>query len=195
MTTAFLGKPQETRNDSENLSTVSFRLVFLVFVFSALLCFSQFLSGRSSNLFPLPKFSFRGNAFFDVGSVKNPTLVAFAISPKGKIAILDSKSGVSQVFSSDGRLLFQTPEELPGAGKLLRPLSIAFGEQEEIFVADTGNQRVVQFASNGAIKTLGKPGIFNGQFVLPTSLLISEGNLFVLDSSLCRIQEFNSSGF
>lgn len=160
----------------------------------ALFQVSRFLVLRAQPPFPPPALALRGSVRFDSSRVKEPTLLAVAVSPAGRIGMLDSRSGVAQVFSPSGAFLYQTPAQVPGAGRLRRPLGLSFGEEEELYLADTGNQRVVRFGQDGLIRILGTPGIFNGQFVLPTSLAWLDGRLVVLDSALCRIQQFDGAG-
>ncbi|HNV72427.1 MAG TPA: NHL repeat-containing protein, partial [Candidatus Ozemobacteraceae bacterium] len=121
-------------------------------------------------------------------------LLSMAVSPQGDIGLLDSSSGRVHVLSATGTLRFSTPAELPGVEPLLKPQGLAFGDDGEIFVADTGNQRVVQFTPRGEVRLLGQAGIFSGQFTLPTALVWSDGYLYVLDSALCRVNLFAPDG-
>ena len=186
--------PQTNVAPRRSPALVFLQALVLMAILTTLFHVSRFLLIRAVPPFPTPKLVWRQTIRFATDRIEAPTLLACAVSPQGKIAMLDSTSGSVQVFAPDGTFLFQTPAELPTAGSLRKPLAVTFGDSEEIFVADTGNQRIVQFAPDGTMRILGRPGVFNGQFVLPTSMAVFDGHLYVLDSGLCRIQQFNSRG-
>ena len=78
-----------------------------------------------------------------------------------------------------------------------RPADIAFGPNDEVYVADGyGNSRVVKFDPEGRfVKTWGTPGSEPGQFNLVHSLATdSAGNVYVCDRENNRIQVFDSEG-
>ncbi|MEM7115242.1 MAG: 6-bladed beta-propeller [Chloroflexota bacterium] len=65
-----------------------------------------------------------------------------------------------------------------------------------VYVADTANNRVQKFDSNGNhLLTIGGSGTGAGRFNNPKDVAVdSSGNIFVADSGNNRIQKFNSSG-
>jgi DNA-binding beta-propeller fold protein YncE len=65
-----------------------------------------------------------------------------------------------------------------------------------VFVADTGNNRIQEFAHDGAfIASWGTPGSGNGQFSAPTGVALDpSGNVFVTDTGNNRIQSFTHDG-
>ena len=65
-----------------------------------------------------------------------------------------------------------------------------------VYVADTNNNRIQKFTSNGTFTTaLGSRGSGNGQFFSPRGVAVdSGGNVYVVDSGNSRIQQFTSNG-
>jgi DNA-binding beta-propeller fold protein YncE len=65
-----------------------------------------------------------------------------------------------------------------------------------VFVADTANNRIQVFSSNGTfITTWGRFGLVNGLFNSPEGIAVGQqGNVFVADTANNRIQVFSSNG-
>ena len=65
-----------------------------------------------------------------------------------------------------------------------------------IYVADTGNNRIQKFDSSGTyLSKFGSYGTGDGQFNTPRDVVVdSSENIYVLDKGNKRIQKFNSSG-
>ncbi len=86
----------------------------------------------------------------------------------------------------------------PGSsdGELSLPGDLAIDSTGNIFVADTGNNRIQKFNSAGVYQSqFGVFGTGNGEFNGPTGIDIdSSNNIFVVDSGNNRIQKFNSAG-
>ncbi len=86
-----------------------------------------------------------------------------------------------------------------GDGELLNPVGIACNEYGDIYVADTGNNRIARFFNDGKkvrfIRNIGKEGSENGQFNKPTYIALdSMGRIYVSDTGNNRIQIFDKSG-
>ncbi len=78
-----------------------------------------------------------------------------------------------------------------------RPADIAFGPNDELYVADGyGNSRVVKYDAEGNfVKTWGTPGSGPGEFDLVHSVAVdSEGRVYASDRENNRIQIFDSEG-
>lgn len=103
-------------------------------------------------------------------------------------------------FSPEGKLLLALGQsDKPGTGddQFDQPTDIAFGSQDEIYVADGyGNSRVMKFAANGKfLDKWGRPGKGRGEFHLPHSIIIdAKGRVLVGDRENDRVQVFDSEG-
>ncbi len=87
--------------------------------------------------------------------------------------------------------------EEKGEQRLNRPRSIAANERGEVFVADTGNNRIVKLFNPGHDliyqKSIGQKGSAESQFNEPHGVALdSQGKLYVTDSGNHRIQVFSS---
>lgn len=90
-------------------------------------------------------------------------------------------------------------EEGSGDGQLNNPIGIACNEYGDIYVADTGNNRVSRWYNDGKrvrfICNIGGPGSGPGEFNNPTYLeLDASGRVYVSDTGNNRIQVFEKSG-
>ncbi|HET7485691.1 MAG TPA: S8 family serine peptidase, partial [Solirubrobacterales bacterium] len=83
-----------------------------------------------------------------------------------------------------------------GNGQLKAPSEVAVDSSGNVWVADTGNNRVEKFNSKGEYQSqFGTQGTGNGQFQSPRSIAIdASGNLWVADSGNHRVEKFNSKG-
>src|SRR5262249_28614144 len=84
--------------------------------------------------------------------------------------------------------------EALGTGQLDHPRGIAVDRSFNVFVADTGHDRVVRF-SNGTMTTWGATGSGPGQLVRPWGIAVERtGRVWVADSGNDRVQAFSSAG-
>jgi tripartite motif-containing protein 71 len=93
----------------------------------------------------------------------------------------------SLVFGSEGS----------GAGQFKKPQSVAIDSGGNLWVVDSGNDRIEKFSSSGSfIVAYGKEGSGNVQFKEPRGVSIDQGtgNIYVADTGNSRIEELNSSG-
>ena len=87
-----------------------------------------------------------------------------------------------------------------GIGQFFSPVGLAFDSSNNLFVADSNNDRVQKFALNpsGVYKfsaQIGSSGSGDGQLTLPYRLgLDSVGNVFVADTFNSRVEEFDKAG-
>lgn len=84
-----------------------------------------------------------------------------------------------------------------GIEKLKRPRGIAANEQGEVYIADTGNHRIVKLFNPGHElifqKSAGNKGSTVGQFVDPCGVALdSRGSLYITDRGNNRVQVFSS---
>jgi DNA-binding beta-propeller fold protein YncE len=83
-----------------------------------------------------------------------------------------------------------------GIGQFSFPSAVALDSGGNVYVVDTGNNRIQKFNSNGDyLSEWGGSGTGNGQFNHPSAIFIDgSGNVFVADTGNNRVQKFNSSG-
>lgn len=86
-----------------------------------------------------------------------------------------------------------------GDGEFMHPIGIACNEKGDVYVADTGNNRIVRLYNDGKkirhLRNIGKPGSGPGEFNNPTYVALdSLGSLYVSDTGNNRIQVFGKSG-
>jgi DNA-binding beta-propeller fold protein YncE len=87
----------------------------------------------------------------------------------------------------------QPVPELPESSSYFwGPRGIAVDSQGRVFVADTGNKRIVVFDSDGKYLTeFGTPGLDPGQFDEPVGVAVAnDGTVYVTDTWNQRIQSF-----
>lgn len=80
-----------------------------------------------------------------------------------------------------------------------RPRGIAANPEGDVWIADTGNDRVVKLKDNGQdlrfVKGVGAFGCDEGEFDRPNQVALdSEGNIYVTDTGNHRVQVFDRDG-
>lgn len=83
------------------------------------------------------------------------------------------------------------------SGQFDRPHGVAVDASGRVFVADTQNQRVQIFSSEGSLhgELGGGPGDEPGQFTSPTDVCVDPtGHIYVVDNNPGRVQKFDPSG-
>jgi glucose/arabinose dehydrogenase/sugar lactone lactonase YvrE len=75
------------------------------------------------------------------------------------------------------------------------PEGIAVDQQGNVYVVDTGNDRIQKFSANGSfIGELGRHGVRNGTFKNPEGIALDQqGNIYVVDTGNNRIQKFSGN--
>ena len=135
-----------------------------------------------------------------------PALVGFyqpqgiALSPQGDVYVAEWGARRVSRFSGAGLALVSgvgVKVYTWGAGLVQQPFGAAAGGPgDDIFVADTGNNRIDNFFPNGTLLTSwGSLGAGSGQFNAPAGIALSgTPNLYVADAGNNRVQAFDLSG-
>lgn len=118
-----------------------------------------------------------------------------AVSPDGKyVYVADTWNFRIQKFTSEGQFLqmWNSYPSFGGENGLYGPRGLAVDRQGRLFVADTGNKKIVIFDANGNyLGEVGSPGMLLGQFDEPVAIAFDEfGNLYVTDTWNQRVQVF-----
>lgn len=139
-----------------------------------------------------------GKTFGDTGRGRDelvrPTAMAF--SSNDLLAVAEGKRNTIQFYEKDGEWL-RSVGKPKGEGKieLKNPAGLAFDAVGRLWVADTGNDRVLCMTPQGAlVKVLGGPGLMDGEFRRPTSIAYGGRRIYVADSGNKRIQIFDTAG-
>src|SRR3972149_6699925 len=105
-------------------------------------------------------------------------------------SMINVKEVSAQIF------LFKFGTDGSGDGEFADPQGVAVDSTGNIYVADTDNDRIQKFNSNGNfILTFGTLGFGNGQFDGPQGVAVdSTGNIYIADTFNNRIQKFDSNG-
>ncbi len=128
---------------------------------------------------------------------------AVAVSPAThQTFVADAGHNRILVFSAEGTLLARwgagegNGAAGSAAGSFNRPEGVAVGPDGSVYVADTGNDRVVRLSPSGAVLgQWGQTGGGNGGFRGPTGIGIdAAGNVYVADTNNNRVQVFDANG-
>jgi sugar lactone lactonase YvrE len=135
----------------------------------------------------------------DGGNAKSAELdapVGVAISPDGSLFIADTNNhrvrridhgGNIVLFAGSGRAAFGGDGGPATAADLNLPTGLAFDSAGNVYIADSGNNRVRKVAPDGTITTIagdGTPGVLGG----PSAVAVSpSGVLFIADTENHRV--------
>ncbi len=122
------------------------------------------------------------------GDFMYPT--GIAVNAANEVIVVD-KWGRVQIFSADGVPLAEFAGLGSGEGLLSRPLGLCLDAAGNIYVADTGNDRIEKFTPAG--KVIAQWGYGTGAVQLkgPTAVAVDgKGAVFVVERDAHRLQEF-----
>ena len=132
---------------------------------------------------------FRKSLHRKVAIILSPIIV---LTPLLIIFVFFSKP----VASSTVNLITEWGTSGTGNSQFGAASSIAIDASDNVYVADTGNDRIQKFSSSGAFSfAFGANGTGNGQFTNPKGVAVDpSGNVYVVDTGNNRIEKFDSSG-
>jgi predicted membrane-bound mannosyltransferase/DNA-binding beta-propeller fold protein YncE len=139
-----------------------------------------------------------GNA--PIGTFNEPW--GIAVGPDGSVYVSDTWNHRVQKFSADGKPIKmwgqygQPIPDIPESKSFFwGPRGIAVDAQGHVYLADTGNKRIVVFDSDGNyITEFGTGGLDPGQFDEPVGIAVgNDGTVYVTDTWNQRIQTFVGS--
>lgn len=146
-----------------------------------------------------------GSTGTEPGKLNGPTDVA--VDASDNILVLDSGNGRVQSFDRDGNFLSTFGTSGSGAGQLLNAQGLFVDpDSGKIYVADTGNQRVLRFLANGTLDpswggdgSVGVTGAVERDhtgFDQPTDVAVNPitGEVYVADYGNQRLEVFDSTG-
>jgi len=122
-----------------------------------------------------------------------------AVGPDGSVYVTDTWNHRVQKFSRDGRAIKMwgqfgqpSPDFPESEYYFWGPRGIAVDSDGRVFVADTGNKRIVVYDKDGNYLTeFGSGGFDPGQFDEPVGVAVgSDGTVYVTDTWNQRIQSF-----
>jgi trimeric autotransporter adhesin len=132
-----------------------------------------------------------GNLFFKNSNDQNSIM---RITPEGAIAII----------AADGASPFGIGKAAPDTVRLFQPQCIAVDESRNLWIVDSGNERVWKLAPDGDMKAmagvdrtifLGNGGPATRAPLTPAAIAVDKtGNLFVVDDAHHRICKVSTSG-
>jgi DNA-binding beta-propeller fold protein YncE len=136
-----------------------------------------------------------GSAGTGNGNFNSP--VALAINSAGTtVYVLDKGNTLIQVFTSAGTFVTQWGSVGTGNGQfnfaVTFPQGLAVDASGNVFVTDTGNNRIQKFSATGTYLTqFGTSGSGNGQMSNPSGVAVdSLGDVYVADAGNSRVQLF-----
>jgi len=140
---------------------------------------------------------FRHNGDFAGFFIEYPKMMptSIAMDSNFNLWITDRKDDTVKVFSIDNELKMVIGKSGSGKKEFKTPLDIAIYE-DKVYVLDSGNARVQVFNLNGNyLFDFGIPGFDDGKLYSPNSIAFDKnGNIWITESSLGRIQIFDKNG-
>jgi hypothetical protein len=126
-----------------------------------------------------------------------------ALGRLGNLWVTDMDNNRVQRVRPNGEFISKFGSPGSAAGQFDHPQGIAYAfdpdqsvEADQIFVADTGNNRIQRFGVAGTFqRQWGTPGSGPGQFASPTGIAVDDaGHVYVVDSGNNRVQKFSTDG-
>ncbi len=114
-----------------------------------------------------------------------------AVSPDGgTISVSDSGNNRIQQFDSNGNFLDSFGTNGTDVGQFNTPKGLTYDSIGNLYIVDSGNDRVVLARNSVVLGTSGTNGTALGQFDGPVNISIDERGVYVADTDNDRIQVF-----
>lgn len=126
------------------------------------------------------------------GGLKEP--VGLVLDSAGITCVLDASTNTIQQYNPDGSYIGKVNLE---RADFYNPRGLAIDGSDNLYVADTGMNRVVRFTRAGKVAVIygGTKGNGPGQFLEPTdSVLLPDGSVMILDTGNKRLQWLDATG-
>ncbi len=142
---------------------------------------------------PLLQFDSKGNYLNGWGRGLFKVPHGMRVDAAGNLWITDNGASAVQKFSPAGKVLATISE---ANGKLKSPDDLVIASNGDLFIADTGNGRIVHLSSEGRfISEFGAKGKGPGQFTTAHGLAIDgKDNIYVADRGNDRVEVFTPDG-
>ena len=103
-------------------------------------------------------------------------LHGIAVNTKGMIAITDNEGHCVYIFDKEGKCLRTFGSEGNNAGQFFCPSGVTYLNDDEILIADSGNNRIqqVDVQTGTVVKSFGKYGAGIGQLSFPIDVCLDE---------------------
>ncbi len=107
-----------------------------------------------------------------------------------------TESGVIRQYDPEGKLLAEFGEEGEEPGQFSYPMGIDVDSEGDVWVADTGNDRIQKLSPEGEpLAEFGEKGSKAGQLSEPLDVDVdAEGDVWVTDAANNRVQGFDGEG-
>jgi DNA-binding beta-propeller fold protein YncE len=142
---------------------------------------------------PLLKFDASGKYLSGWGNGLFKVAHGLRIDRNGNLWITDNGLNTVRKFTPDGKLLLTIDE---AGGKLKSPDDLVTAKDGSLYIADTGNGRIVHTSAAGKfIAQFGAKGKEPGQFTTAHGLAIDKNDrVYVADRGNNRVEVFNPDG-
>ena len=159
--------------------------------------------------FRVQKYDRRGNFLLSIGTPGTDAShqadgelwypSALAVDSTGTfVYVADTANSRIQVFSTvDGGFVRKWGTEGSGNDQMSHPTGIALDLDNNVYITDSGNRRVMKFTSSGTfLAKWGENGTGQGQFIIPSGIAVNDqlGRVYVTDEWIGRFQEFTMDG-